>query len=144
MTTGETIGSTIWTFVSRVMSLLFSTLSRFVIAFLPRSNCLLISCLQVIICSDFRVQEEEICHCFHLFPSICHQSLEVFIYRSFTVLNLYPSILLILMILQYNFLSFFRLFVVSVQPKCTFAFWLLYPESYRTHSLVSTALWWNL
>ena len=46
VTTGKTIASTIWTFVSRVMSLLFNTLSRFVIAFLPRSNHLLISWLQ--------------------------------------------------------------------------------------------------
>ena len=37
---------TIWTSVGREMSLLFNTLSRFVVAFLPRSNCLLISCLQ--------------------------------------------------------------------------------------------------
>ena len=42
MTTGETIALTIQTFVSRVMSLLFNMLSRFVIAFLPRSTCLLI------------------------------------------------------------------------------------------------------
>ena len=45
MTTGKTIALTIWTFVSKVMSLLFSTLSRFVIAFLPRSNHRLISWL---------------------------------------------------------------------------------------------------
>ena len=38
MTTGKTIALTIWTFVSKVMSLLFNTLSTFVIAFLPRSN----------------------------------------------------------------------------------------------------------
>ena len=37
MTTGETIVLTIWTFVGKVMSLLFNMLSRFVIAFLPRS-----------------------------------------------------------------------------------------------------------
>ena len=37
---------TIWAFVSRAMSLLFNALSRFVIAFLPRSKCLLISWLQ--------------------------------------------------------------------------------------------------
>ena len=35
-----------WTFVDKVMSLLFSTLSRFIIAFHPRSKCLLISWLQ--------------------------------------------------------------------------------------------------
>ena len=39
MTTGKTIASMIWTFVGKVMSLLFNTLSRFVIAFLPRSKC---------------------------------------------------------------------------------------------------------
>ena len=46
MTTGKTIALTIWTFVGKVMSLLFNTLSRFVIAFLPRNKHLLISWLQ--------------------------------------------------------------------------------------------------
>ena len=46
MTTGKTIALTIQTFVSTVMSLVFNTLSRFVIAFLPRSKDLLISWLQ--------------------------------------------------------------------------------------------------
>ena len=46
MTTGETVDLTIWTFVSKVMSLLFNMLSRFVIAFLPRSKYHLISWLQ--------------------------------------------------------------------------------------------------
>ena len=43
MTTGK-IDLTRWTFVSKVMSLLFNMLSRLVIAFLPRSKCLLILC----------------------------------------------------------------------------------------------------
>ena len=47
MTTGKPIGLTILTFVSKVMSLLFNMLSKFVIAFLPRTKCLLISWLQV-------------------------------------------------------------------------------------------------
>ena len=42
MTTGKTIALTRWTFVGKVMSLLFSMLTRFVIAFLSRSLCLLI------------------------------------------------------------------------------------------------------
>ena len=42
MTTGKTIALTRWTFVGRVISLLFNTLSKFVIAFLPRSKHLLI------------------------------------------------------------------------------------------------------
>ena len=46
MTTGKTKALTRWTFVGKVMSLLFNTLSRFVIAFLPRSKCLLTSWLQ--------------------------------------------------------------------------------------------------
>ena len=43
MTTGETIALTRWTFVDKVMSVLFNMLSRFVIAFLPGSKHLLIS-----------------------------------------------------------------------------------------------------
>ena len=46
MTTGKTIALTRQTFVDKVMSLLFNTLSRLVITFLPRSKCLLISWLQ--------------------------------------------------------------------------------------------------
>ena len=45
-TTGKSIALTRWTFVGKVMSLLFSMLSRLVIAFLPRSKCPLISWLQ--------------------------------------------------------------------------------------------------
>ena len=46
MTTGKTIALARWTFVGKVMSLLFNVLSRLVIAFLPRRKCLLISWLQ--------------------------------------------------------------------------------------------------
>ena len=46
MTTGKTMALTRWTSVGKVMSLLFNMLSRLVIAFLPRSKCLLISWLQ--------------------------------------------------------------------------------------------------
>ena len=72
MTSENTIAVTMWTFVGKVLSLLFKTLTRFVIAFLPRSQCLLISWLQspsaVTVCSDFEAQEKKICHCFHFFP----------------------------------------------------------------------------
>ena len=47
MTTGKTIALTTWIFVGKVMSLLFNMLSRLVIAFLPRTKCLLISWLQL-------------------------------------------------------------------------------------------------
>ena len=46
MTTRKTIALTTWTFIGKVMSLLFNMLSRLVIAFLPRSKCLLISWVQ--------------------------------------------------------------------------------------------------
>ena len=47
MTSGKTIALTTWTFVGKVMSLLFNVLSRCVLDFLPRSKCLLISWLQL-------------------------------------------------------------------------------------------------
>ena len=46
MTTGKTIALTRWTFVGKVMCLLFNMLSRLVITFLPKSKRLLISWLQ--------------------------------------------------------------------------------------------------
>ena len=64
MTTGKTIALTRWTFVGKVMSLLFNMLSRLVITFLPRSKCLLISWLQ----SPSAVilePKKKVCHCFH-------------------------------------------------------------------------------
>ena len=64
----KTITLTIRIFVGRViMSLLFNTLSRFVIVFQPR-NSRHDFMAAVTICSDFRAREEEICHYFHLFP----------------------------------------------------------------------------
>ena len=72
MTTGNNIALTRWTFVGKVMSLLFNMLSRFVIAFLPRSNCLNFMAA-VTICSDFEAPQNKVCHCFHCFLSICHE-----------------------------------------------------------------------
>ena len=67
MTTAKTIALTIWTCVSKLLPLLFNTLSYFVISFLPRSKHLLILWLLVTIHSDFAAQENKICHCFHFF-----------------------------------------------------------------------------
>ena len=68
-TTGKIIALSIWIFVGKVMSLLFNILSRFLIAFLPRSKCLLISWLQSLSTVIFGAQENKICHCFHFFSS---------------------------------------------------------------------------
>ena len=65
MTTGKkTIVLTKGTFVGKVMSLLFNTLSRFVIAFFPRSKSLNFMAA-VTVCSEFVHSEKKICHCFH-------------------------------------------------------------------------------
>ena len=68
VTTGKTIALTRGTFVGKVMSLLFNMLSRLVITFLPRSKCLLISCLHFTICSDFGAPKNKVSHGFHCFP----------------------------------------------------------------------------
>ena len=72
-TIGKTIALTIQTFVSKVMSLLFNKLSRFVIAFRPRSKHLLISWLQSPSAVIFGAQENKVSHHFHCFPSTCHE-----------------------------------------------------------------------
>ena len=73
MTTGKTIALTIWIFVSRVMSLLFNTLSRFVIAFLPRSNHLLILWLQSPSTVILEPKKRKSVTTSTFSPSICHE-----------------------------------------------------------------------
>ena len=73
MTTGKNIALTIQTFVSRVMSLLFNMLSRFVVAFLPRVNYLLISWLQspsAVILEPKTIKSVTVSA---FSPSICHE-----------------------------------------------------------------------
>ena len=67
MTTGKTIALTRWTFVGRVICLLFNMLSRLVMAFLPRSKHLLISWWKspsAVILESKKI----VYHCFHCFP----------------------------------------------------------------------------
>ena len=73
MTTGKTIALTRWTFVDKVMSLLFNMLSRLVITFLPRSKCLLISWLKspsAVILEPPKIKSDTVST---VFPSICHE-----------------------------------------------------------------------
>ena len=73
MTTGETIALTLWTFVDKLMSLLFNMLSRFVIAFLPGSKPLLISWLQsspTVILELSKIKSVTVSI---VFLSICHE-----------------------------------------------------------------------
>ena len=73
MTTGKTIALTRWTFVGKVISLLFNMLSRLVIVFLPRSKYLLISCLQspsAVILESKKIKSVTVSI---VYPSICHE-----------------------------------------------------------------------
>ena len=70
MTTGKTIALTRWTFVAKVMSLLFNMLSRLVITFLPMSKHLLISWLQS---SSAVILEPQKIKSATVSPSICHE-----------------------------------------------------------------------
>ena len=76
MTTRKTIALTIWTFVGKVISLLFNTLSRFVETFLPRSKCLLISWLQspsTVILEPKKIKSVTVSI---VFLSVCHEVME--------------------------------------------------------------------
>ena len=65
---GKAVALTGWTFVGKVMSLLFNILSRLVITFLPRHKCLLISWLQSPSAVIFGAQENKVCQSFYCYP----------------------------------------------------------------------------
>ena len=73
MTTGKTIALTRWTFVDKVMSLLFNMLSRLVITFLPKSKRLLISWLQSPSAVILEPQKVKSATVSTVSPSICHE-----------------------------------------------------------------------
>ena len=78
MTTGKTIALPKWTFVDKVMALLFNILSRLVIAFLPRSNHLLISWLQspsAVILEPRKIKSATVSTVSIVSPSICHEAM---------------------------------------------------------------------
>ena len=73
MTTGKTIALTRWTFVGKVISLLFNMLSKLVIGFVPRNKRLLISWLQspsAVILEPQKIKSDTIST---VYPSICHE-----------------------------------------------------------------------
>ena len=73
MTTGKTLALTRWTFVGKVMSLLFKMLSRLVIGFLPRSKRLLISWLQSPSAVILEPKKIKFVTVSIVSPSICHE-----------------------------------------------------------------------
>ena len=84
MTIGKTIALTIWTFVGKEMSLLFNMLSRLVIAFLPRSKCLLIAWLQspsAVILEPLQIKSLTVSI---VSPPICHKVLGLDAWSKFS------------------------------------------------------------
>ena len=92
MTMREAIALTLQTFVCKVMSLLFNTLSRFVIAFLPRSELVLISWLQSLSILILEPKKMKSVTVYTFFPTICHEmmGLDVII-LVFWVLSFKPA-----------------------------------------------------
>ena len=81
MTTGKTIALAIWTFVGKLMTLLFNILSKFVIAFLPRNKRLLISWFQSLFTVILEPKKIKSVTVSTFPPSVCHEviGLEVMI-----------------------------------------------------------------
>ena len=73
MATGKTIPLTRWTFVAKVMSLLFNMLSRLVIVFSSKEQASFNFMAAVTICSDFGAPQNKFCHCFNFSQSVCHE-----------------------------------------------------------------------
>ena len=88
-TTGKTIALTRWTFVGKVISLLFNMLSRLVITFLPRSKYFLISWLQspsAVILEPKKINSVSV---YVVSPSICHRVMRpVFIYSASLLISI--------------------------------------------------------
>ena len=113
MTTGKTIALTGWTFVGKIMSLLFNMLSRLVIAFLPRSKHLLISWLQSLSAVILEPQKIKSVTLAAVSPSICHEvmGLDAMI-LVFWMLSFKPTFSLFS-----SFISVKRLFSSSSLPS---------------------------
>ena len=95
MTTGKNITFTIWTFVGKVMSLLFNILYRFVIAFLPRSKRLFIHGCSHSLQWFLEPKKKKSVTALNFFPSICHEAmgLDAMIFECWVLSQLFHSAL---------------------------------------------------
>ena len=129
MTTGKTIALTIWTFVSRVMSLLYNALSLPGSNHFPAKKQFFDFMAAVTVHSDFGVQKHEICHYFHLLPFYspciygagCHDIsfLGLFVCLFFSIFSLKPALSLYSFILIRSLFSFSLLLTIRVvSPAC--------------------------
>ena len=125
MTSGKTTALTRWTFVDKVMSLLFNMLSMLVITFLPRSKHLLISWLQspsAVILEPNKIKSDTVST---VYPSICHEvmGLDAMILAvtrgKYDLVTKVPSALVLPRLRQKN--SFGWLIITYYKPKSTLA-----------------------
>ena len=108
MTTGKAIALTIQTFVSKVMTLFFNTLSRFCHTFSSKEQA------AINVCSDFGAQENKICHCFHFLP-ICYEVIELdAIMLVFLMMSFKPNFSLTSFTFIKRLFSFSSLSAISV------------------------------
>ena len=121
MTTGKTIVLTRWTFVGKVMSLVFNMQSRLVIAFLPRRKCLLISwllspsavilnhwCLRIILYTSFSFKNQ------HFLFTCVHLHLGIYLYMDSNFSTLDLHLLWIMAFLIYSLFSFASLSIFYI------------------------------
>ena len=131
MTIGKTIALTIWTFVGKEFVLLFNTLSRFVIAFLPRSKCLLISWLQSQFTVILEPKRRKFVTVSTFSPSICHEvmGLSVVFQASFFTLLFHPHqeaiscLLSAIRVLSSAYLRLLIFLLTILIPTCDSSSW---------------------
>ena len=150
MTTGKTIALTRWTFVGKVISLLFNMLSRIVKTFLPRRKCLLISCLQSPFAVILEPRKIKFVN-FHCFPiclpwsdgTRCHLSFWMLSFKpafslySFTFTNrLFSSSSLsairVVLSAYPRLLIFLPAFLIPDCASSSLTFWMIY-SAYKLH-----------
>ena len=87
ITTGKTIALTVRTFLGKVRSLLFNMLSRFVMAFLPKSKHLLISWLWSLSAVIFGAQENKVCYYFQILRNLRPSDIKYAIFKHTNLLE---------------------------------------------------------
>ena len=140
MTTGKTIALTRWTFVGKVMSLLFNMLSRLVIVFLPRSKHLLISRLQSPSAVIFGAPKHKVT----VSPSICHEMMEPdAIILVFWMLSFKPTFSLTSFTFIKRFFSSSSLSAIRVVSSAYLRL-LIFLLAILIPACASSSLWWSL
>ena len=138
MITRKTIALTRWTFDGKVMSLLFNMLSRFVIAFLPRSKCLLISWLQSLSAVILEPQKIKSITMSIVSPSICHEVMrpDAMIF-NFWMLSFKPTFSLSSLTFIKRLFSSSLLYAIRVVSSAYLRLLVFHPDQHFTwHSLL--------